>query len=411
MKLTFIANACCIYESKGFRILSDPWLTDGAFEGAWAHFPPVTTTVEDLLGVNALYISHLHPDHYSKPDMDRFPRHIPIIYLDQEPNYLRKVLKKDGFTNLIGIKDLETVALGPFELTMYKAWCLNPFQTGAMGNPLDSALVLRDKDHCVLNTNDATPTLPACRFLKSKHGHFDIAQLQFNGAGPFPACFGQTPQQASKHHYKLIERNLDYLVDMAAILKPRYTMPFAGQYIIQGKKWRLNKYLGTTTPWEAAIWLKKNRFKPMVLLDGQTVDLSFPYRRPLVAQWKAKNQLLYAKKLADRPYSYEADSEPDSSWLFSAMVDARAKVFQACKKFDVWPDCNVSINGFEFFMQPFCMSPSNNSLRCTLDNRLLARILRGQAHWNNCEIGLHIEFQRVGPYIPDVHMLLSFFHV
>jgi len=54
MNLTFIANACCVFEQRGFKILCDPWLVDGAFEGAWFHFPPLRTTAADLLGVDCL---------------------------------------------------------------------------------------------------------------------------------------------------------------------------------------------------------------------------------------------------------------------------------------------------------------------------------------------------------------------
>jgi UDP-MurNAc hydroxylase len=45
-----------------------------------------------------------------------------------------------------------------------------------------------------------------------------------------------------------------------------------------------------------------------------------------------------------------------------------------------------------------------------MDYRLLKRIVNRQAHWNNAEIGCHVDFIRTpNTYLPDVHTMLSFF--
>jgi len=51
-------------------------------------------------------------------------------------------------------------------------------------------------------------------------------------------------------------------------------------------------------------------------------------------------------------------------------------------------------------------------LACTLDVRLLRRILDRVSHWNNAEIGCHLEFNRVpNEYQPDLHTALQFLHL
>ena len=51
-------------------------------------------------------------------------------------------------------------------------------------------------------------------------------------------------------------------------------------------------------------------------------------------------------------------------------------------------------------------------LDCALDPRLLRRILDRSSHWNNAEIGCHIEFNRVpNNYQPDLHTALQFLHL
>ena len=54
----------------------------------------------------------------------------------------------------------------------------------------------------------------------------------------------------------------------------------------------------------------------------------------------------------------------------------------------------------------------NRSIECSMDSRLLRRILDRKSHWNNAEIGAHIEFKRIPNKMePDLHTVLSFFHL
>ncbi len=51
-------------------------------------------------------------------------------------------------------------------------------------------------------------------------------------------------------------------------------------------------------------------------------------------------------------------------------------------------------------------------LYCNLDLRLLKRILNKKSHWNNAEIGTHINFKRFPNEMDsDVHTCMSFFHL
>ncbi len=82
------------------------------------------------------------------------------------------------------------------------------------------------------------------------------------------------------------------------------------------------------------------------------------------------------------------------------------KVMQA--RLRCYPACVVSINDrFEFSLG----AEAGNDLRCYLPEELLARIVGREVHWNNAELACLIEFDRTGPYLPDVHTLLSFFHL
>lgn len=142
LKFTFIGNACGIFTGKnGTRILCDPWIKDGVFEGSWCHYPPLKTKPADVLDVEALYVSHLHPDHFDERTFD-FRKDIPIIVLDHGPNFLAKKLKSMGYTNLIEIKDRQTVSWREFEITLYAPFAKHNFHEALVGNLIDSALRL-----------------------------------------------------------------------------------------------------------------------------------------------------------------------------------------------------------------------------------------------------------------------------
>ena len=81
MKFEFIGNACGIFHgSKGTKVLCDPWIVDGVFEGSWFHYPPLKTKISDLQNVDAIYLSHIHPDHFDDRFFD-FPKDKKLFYL------------------------------------------------------------------------------------------------------------------------------------------------------------------------------------------------------------------------------------------------------------------------------------------------------------------------------------------
>ena len=143
MKLKFIANACCIVESKkGTKIVSDPWINDGVFDGSWCHFHELKTTWDDLQSVDAVYVSHVHPDHFDNRFF-QFPKDTPMIVLDHGMNFLHKNLIAMGYTNLIKIKNYETLPFKDFKLSLFAPFAGNNFfeENTKIGNLIDSGIV------------------------------------------------------------------------------------------------------------------------------------------------------------------------------------------------------------------------------------------------------------------------------
>ncbi len=426
MKFQFIDNACSIIEYDRYRILTDPWLTDGAFEGSWYHYPPIKTKPEDLVGVDAIYISHLHPDHYDPASLIPFPKDVPIIVLDHGANFLHRLLNTLGFTNLVPIKDSETKKVGPLELTMYGPFAPDIFHRAEIGNIIDSSVVVEAGKRSLFNGNDNNPSLDGARRLRDRHGGFTLALVKYNAASPFPTCFMNFSEiDRLKEADRIRNRNLEYLTELTEILAPEFLMPFAGSFVLAGGQAKKNQCLGTCS-WDRAAEYVANKLpkqKTLVMSEGQVFDFeskSITNGAYVQPDWAGQNEYV-EQNLLDIPYPFESDPMSEcTTFLRTNLPLARSQLWDIQTKNNWTLDYNIYLSfqqdTYEFsFSKPEGRlvgdSPTYTPpyLRCEMDPRLLKRILQGDAHWNNAEIGCHIDFFREpNIYYPDVHVMLCF---
>ncbi len=416
MKFKFIGNAGGIFiGSEGSKILCDPWIADGVFESSWYHYPPLQTQLKDIQNVDAIYVSHIHPDHYDERYFD-FPKDIPIIILNEGPNFLKKNLLKKGYKELVEIKNDQTVSFKEFKLTLYKPFTKHIFEESLIGNLIDSALVLENEGVIAINFNDNQPDEAGCLFLKNKFKNIDLAMLNYNAAGPYPSCFDNLSyEEKINENKRILKRNFDHLCDIIPILQPRSVLPFAGSYIIGGKNYYKNEFLGTTTWDECADYLTNNlKFSSKVfcLRENQTYDIKNQKQLNKYEKIDVNKMRKYIESLKDRKYDYEYDAMPEISKLKEEVYLASTKLAERVKKFNIKSKSDVYINIEEDKLKVINGSEPEKKLYCDLDLRLLKRILHKKAHWNNAEIGTHINFKRIPNKMdPDTHICMSFFHL
>ena len=416
MKFKLIGHAVGIFTgSNGTRILCDPWIADGVFEDAWYHYPPLETKLSDIKDIDGIYISHIHPDHYDERYFD-FPKDMPLIILNEEPNFLKKNLINKGYSNFIEIQNNETVQFKEFNLTLYKPFTKGIFEESLIGSLIDSALVLENDGTTAINFNDNQPDEKACLFLKNKFRNIDLAMLNFNAAGPYPSCFDNlTTQEKISENKRILKRNFDQLCSIIPILQPKSVLPFAGAYVVGGKNYYKNEYLGITTWDECADYLNNNlkfNSKVFCLRENQTYDIKNQKQLEKYEKIDINEMKNYIQSLKNKKYGYENDNMPEISKLKNEIKLASTKFIERIKKFTIELKSNVYLKVDNENIQIIKGKDSNRHLYCDLDLRLLNRILHKKAHWNNCEIGTHINFQRVPNKMDlDTHTCLSFFHL
>jgi len=416
MKFKFIGNAGGVFTgSDGTKLLCDPWIVDGVFEGSWYHYPPLKTKLDDIQDVDAIYVSHIHPDHFDDRNFD-FPKNIPLIILNEGPNFLKKNLIKKGFNNFIEIKNDQTIKFKEFELTIYKPFSKHIFEESLLGNLIDSALVLNNDNVTAINFNDNTPDKESCLFLKNKFKTIDLAMVNYNAAGPYPSCFDNlTKEEKINENKRILKRNFDHLCEIIPILKPKSVLPFAGSYVIGGKNYYKNAYLGTTTWDECADYLKDNLnydSKIVTLRENQIYDIKSQKQLEKYQRINLDEMKEYIQNLKDKKYDYEKDEPPNKDRLLKDINVAAKKLSENVEKFNIKLQSNVFIE-IDNENIPIVKGLNKDlKLYCKLDLKLLRRILDRKAHWNNAEVGTHINFKRYPNKMdPDVHTCMSFFHL
>ena len=316
MKFQFIGNAAGIFHgNKGTKILCDPWIENGVFEGSWFHYPPIKTTLKDLNKVDAIYVSHLHPDHFDQRNF-KFDKEIPIIILNEGPNFLKKILIDLGYTNLIEIKNNQSIKFKEFNLTMFKPFVGHIYEESILGNLIDSALALTNENgETIINFNDNTPDIKACEFLSKKFKKISLALLNYNAAGSYPSCYDNLTEEEKINECKrILKRNFDHLCKIIPALKPKTVLPFAGSYILGGKNVFKNKYLGTTTWEECCEYLVKNCLvdtKFICMRENQLYDICNQELNSNYIKIEEEQMKNYISKIKNHKYDYEHDNQPD----------------------------------------------------------------------------------------------------
>lgn len=422
MKVRFLRGACVILESNGQKILTDPWLTDGEYYGSWAHIPPFESW-DAIQDIDYIYVSHIHPDHFSSATMAQVPK-VPVLIHQFQSPFLRRNIKNLGFP----VEEIANGLAHPglakhgIRFSVYAADNCNPevcqrffgcTRAEVATTQIDSLCVIQDNEQTVVNVNDCPYELSRAMLpkLRELYPSIDLLMVAYAGAGPYPQCFDMPEAEkiVAAQHKK--EKFISHVVQFAQDLGAKVVFPFAGDYVLQGKLAKLNPYRGVASLREVTEALDRSQIS--------WIDLEPEGAKPIRRQSYIDDVL--SKRLLD----YETLPIPTEKELETLAWDAYAHLCRKQREYGFVSQQNLYIDLINPRMAKIPLdgktemtitdeTPVAPFTRMTLDPRLLERIFRGPqyAHWNNAEIGSHIMFQRQ----PDVfergiHQLISFLHI
>ena len=299
------------------------------------------------------------------------------------------------------------------------------YNDAKIGNLIDSAMLISCDGVSALNANDNTPSIEASKMLLNDYGDISLAMLNYNAAGPYPSCFDNlTDEEKSSEHERILERNFDHMKRVLSAMKPKYVLPFAGAYVLGGDLRFKNKYLGTTTWDECANWLNNQNIAPtsvVLLRENDTLNIENGLsNRPYQEIDRLKMRDYIENELCKVRYPYQDEETPREDVLIDDMQKASIAMKERMHRYKLSSSFNIVVFAFEcgysiyptFNEVDLKENFDGNKLECRMDDRLLRRILDRKSHWNNAEIGAHINFIRSpNVYEPDLHTILQFFHL
>ena len=260
MKVTLVSHASVIVESHGLRIWTDPWLTGKVFNESWSLFPPAVFDPAVLEGIDYLWISHIHPDHFHIPSLDsltpEFKRRVKVLFQDNHAERVFEVLDKCGYRNFQVLRHRKPTALGG-QTAVYS------YSVGT----LDSCLGVIEPEGVLFNVNDSRLNTTDCRRVKSDVGRIDTVLSQFSLA----VYNGFQPRDS--HLTRGAAAVLEKMFNNHADLGAKVTIPFAS---LMRFSLADNRYMNAFANRPRDVWefARRRSLGVAILFPGDTYDSS-----------------------------------------------------------------------------------------------------------------------------------------
>jgi UDP-MurNAc hydroxylase len=406
INVKYIYSACIVTETPDLKVLHDPWFTEGIYDGAWYHFPRVSDPLDSIGDVDAIYISHIHPDHYDPVFLRSYFKKYgekKIFIGNFRNNYLQKKMISDGFTPMVLVNQY-----------VENKTCIEiiPCESGSLSD-VDSYLILKyqegNKFHCIVNANDVIFDDEIISNLKVRAGNVDIFLCGFTGAGPYPQTYFDSndpilnieAENKKKTFFMRYKKTTDSI-------NAKINIPFAGKYLLGGKLSSMNFNRGVSDPIEVLDFDKK----AIVLSDnGGAIDTaSFISNNSRTVPYPKFELDQAIKNLQNKKMDYELLFDLDKICLLPLkrlLSVANKKAFEKSEYSEDYFICihipesqialiNINRNGENTvrFINENQTLPKNRS-EIFIDARYLFGLLTGIYHWNNAEIGSQYQVRRV----------------
>ena len=444
MKLTYHNSASVLLEDNDVKVLIDPWFLNGEYFGSWGIYPPYNFKPEEFDDVDFIYISHIHPDHCSPLTLSKLNKQIPILIHNFNKKFLKNNLEHLGFKVIELENNKKTCLKNNFFINIVAADNCNPeicgnilgcsFMESEYGSTqIDTMAFFDNSKQVIINTNDCPFELSekTTKKIITQYKNVDLLLVGYSGASSYPQCFNLSEKETKLEAEMKMKKRLENALSYIEIFNPKFYMPFAGRYTLAGKNYTLNKNRGEPDLDYALEYLSKNtdqsKNKCIALNSKESFDLnnsqtSQPYQKIIPNE---KNE--YVKRVLSK-IKYDFENEPKINLnsleelipeSYSRFDSVRKKIGYSTKTKIILKLTNeklvsISCDGQDYdFISFNDVKKLDQTISLETDNRLLYWLLQGpkKAHWNNAEIGSHIQFRRMpNIYERGLMYCLNFFY-
>lgn len=212
--IRWINHAGYELRTQGIRIVVDPWIEGLAFAQSWALLSETKYSYSDFNGVDYIWFSHEHPDHFSPGNLRKIPeaarKHITVLFQKTRDGRVAAYCRKLGFT----VREIHSNEV--VELTNGVH-----FRLGQCSG-LDSWSFVETPDYTYLNMNDCIgPSSFHSDLAQKLPRKIDVLFTQFSYAN-WVANPGDSIAMAKSAAEKRRQMH-----EQIAAYKPKILIPFA----------------------------------------------------------------------------------------------------------------------------------------------------------------------------------------
>tara|TARA_B100001123_G_C15329180_1_gene1030651 strand:- start:542 stop:1885 length:1344 start_codon:yes stop_codon:yes gene_type:complete len=429
MKLKYLNSASVLISNDDTSILCDPWLIDGEFYGSWYIYPPLKIKPQDFDNVDAIYISHIHPDHFSVKTLKEINKKIPVYIHKFAYDMLRKGIENLGF-DVIELEHEKSIKINKkLSLQILASDNCNPeicikyFGCGQAeksfgSTTIDSMSVISDGKQVIVNTNDTPYPLgnESANKIKKKYDNIDLLLLGYSSANSYPQCFQLSKNEINSGKSKVIKKFLDYAESYISLFKPKFYFPFAGRYVLGGKNFELNENTANISADDAVEYLNSSKnipeFSKSVRLNSNcSFDIDTGISNEEYVPLDKKQQQEYCREiLSNQKYDYEYEEEPTFEKFTEIIPECIQNFHNKRDSINFKSKTRIMIplqknnyllfqannSDYEIINQEQFEKITNDFIIIKTDLRLLYNLFKGPrfANWNSAEIGSHLKFVR-----------------
>jgi L-ascorbate metabolism protein UlaG (beta-lactamase superfamily) len=249
-RLTYVGHATVLIELAGVRILTDPVLRSRLLFVIRRYAPaPDPGVAKDL---DAILVSHLHPDHLDFPSLHRVDRGTLVVV----PAGGGRMLRRHGLSNVVELTPGDTTRIGEVEVRATPAE--HEGRRFKIGRPVDAlGYDLQGGGRRVYFAGDTD----LFGGMEALAGGLDVALLPIAGWGPHLYSGHLDPQRAA---------------EAAAIMRPRVAVPIHWGTLLRVGLNRRRPELLTDPPreFEAQLAELAPGVDGRVLAPGETLELT-----------------------------------------------------------------------------------------------------------------------------------------
>ncbi len=245
MRIRCVGHACLEIETRGLRVVTNPWWEGPAYGRQWYPWPTPQPAGLATRPIDYVFLSHGRDDHFHSPTLRTLQRDATALVPELVAERLgRRLREQIGFCEVLELRHGRTATLR------------RRLRATAYVNVTDSILVLEDGDRVLVDANVALRGAPAAvvdhfvRLLRDRHPSIDTLFLGYTAGSWFPNCVrlpGKNDRAVARAHE---ERFRDAFSRIVADLRPRLACASDGSYALVEPhlRWMNDVRLSTEEP-------------------------------------------------------------------------------------------------------------------------------------------------------------------